>query len=171
MCTAANVYVNITYKPAFCPFLLCTRNLGRIQQRAKCAKWKSLWWQLLQHLPVQNIRLQKYGIFTGTFQVIFLKWFSTMFPSIIGIWQPRDKKSNQLQFSISLSICLCPTLCTGIWFLKAKWPMNIFATCRVGYEMALLGAGWPPLPGCNTRGQYTAPPNRWSVQWQQMKIV
>ena len=38
MCTAANVYVNTTYKPAFCPFLFCTRNLGQIQQRAKCAK-------------------------------------------------------------------------------------------------------------------------------------
>ena len=37
MCTAANVYINTTYKPAFCPFLLCTRNLGQIQQRARCA--------------------------------------------------------------------------------------------------------------------------------------
>ena len=30
-------YINTIYKPAFCPFPLCTRNFGHIQQMAKCA--------------------------------------------------------------------------------------------------------------------------------------
>ena len=159
MCLAANVYI----KPAFCPFHFLYTQLWAYSADGEVVQHDNPFDGSFHNtFECKTLDHKTMRILQGHFMWFFLNDILQCFLQVINIWQPRDKMSHQLRVSKSLPFCLC----LWILFLKAKWPMNIFCNMTwVGYEMALLGAGRPTLPGPNNRGQYTAPPNRWFVQW------
>ena len=139
-----------------------TRNFGQYQQMARLCTMIIPLKAILKHPLVQAIGSQNYKIFTGTFYVIFLKWYFTILLSSHEHLTARRQNTTSmtsLDIFALLSLFMNPVFWGQVaheHFCNVTW---------VGYEMALLGAGRPTLPGPNNRGQYTAPPNRWFMQW------
>ena len=98
----------------------------------------------------------------------FLKWYFTI---LLSSHEHLTARRQNVTSMTSLDIFALLSLFMNLVFWGQVAHEHFCNMTWVGYEMALLGAGRPTLPGPTNRGRYTAPPNRWFVQWQELKIV
>ena len=121
MWLAANVYI----KPAFCPFHFLYTQLWAYSADGEVVQHDNPFDGSFHNtFECKTLDHKTIGFSQGHFMWFFLNDILQCFLQVINIWQPRDKMSHQLRVSKSLPFCLC----LWILFLKAKWPMNIFAT-------------------------------------------
>ena len=93
---------------------------------------------ILKHLLKQNIGSQNYIFSTGTFHVIFLKWYFTMFPSS---HKHLTAKRRNVTSMTSLDIFALLSLFISLVFWGQVAHEHFGNTTWVGYEMALLARG------------------------------
>ena len=113
------------YEPASCPFHFLYKQLWAYSADGEVVNMIILLMAVFHNtFQCKTLDRKTMGFSQGHFMWFSLNDILQCFLQVINIWQPKDKMSHQLRVSKSLPFCLC----LWILFLKAKWPMNIFAT-------------------------------------------
>ena len=127
------------HKPAFCPFHFPVHaTLGDISRWHHVVHHDNSSKGNFGHFLERAIWAQDYKIFTGTFYVIFLKWYFTMFPSS---HRHLTAKRRNVTSMTSLDIFALLSLFISLVFWGQVAHEHFGNTTWMGHEIALLARG------------------------------